>query len=108
MARRYRTRRSGNRVYRTQIVNNRSGSRRGGYNAGGLRMSNEFMIGALVGFTDLDQKLPAQLVLGAATAPIRGIGKYKAAAQGIIFGNLIQQVTKGGLNVGSGSGFKGI
>jgi len=53
----------------------------------------------------MDQKIPSQLVLGAATVPVRGAGMVKAAAQGIIFGNLIQSLKQGGVST---AGFKGV
>lgn len=83
-------------------------SRRGfraGYGKMGINMSTPFLVGALIGFTDYDKQIPGQLVLGAATAPIKGIGTIKAGAQGIIFGNLIQGIKNGGV---SSAGFKGI
>lgn len=102
MARRRNYRRSYSRrpYYRAKRY---GGSRRGGF---GLKLSMPFLIGCAVGFTDMDQKLPAQAVLGAATAPVRGMGAIKAAAQGVVFGNLIQQIkNKGGV---SSAGFQGV
>jgi hypothetical protein len=58
----------------------------------GLNVNMPFLAGAVIGFSDLDEKIPAQIVLGAATVPVRGLGTVKAAAQGIIFGNLLQQL----------------
>lgn len=71
----------------------------------GLNVSMPFLAGVAIGYTDLDSKIPSQLVLGAATAPIKGLGTVKAAAQGIIFGNLIQSIKNGGLST---TGFKGV
>ena len=71
----------------------------------GLNISMPFIAGAVVGYTDMDQKIPSQLVLGAATAPIKGIGTVKAAAQGIIFGNLVQTIKNSGVST---QGFKGV
>ena len=71
----------------------------------GLNVSPAFIAGMVVGFTDLDQKIPSQVVLGAATVPVRGAGMVKAAAQGIIFGNLIQSLKQGGVST---AGFKGV
>ena len=71
----------------------------------GLNISMPFIAGAVVGYTDMDQKIPSQLVLGAATVPVRGAGMVKAAAQGIIFGNLIQSLKQGGVST---AGFKGV
>jgi hypothetical protein len=101
MARRRNYRRSygGRRPYYSA----RSGGRRGGV---GINLSMPFLAGAIVGYTDMDNKIPAQLVLGAASAPVRGMGVLKGAAQGVVFGNLIQQIvaSKGV----SSSGFQGI
>ena len=71
----------------------------------GLNISMPFIAGAVVGYTDMDSKIPSQLVLGAATVPVRGAGMVKAAAQGIIFGNLIQSLKQGGVST---AGFKGV
>lgn len=71
----------------------------------GLNVSIPFLAGVAIGYTDLDQKIPSQLVLGAATAPVKGLGTVKAAAQGIIFGNLIQSLKQGGIST---AGFKGV
>lgn len=70
-----------------------------------VRLSPEFLAGVVVGFTDLDDKIPAELVLGVAAAPVTGIGKVKAAAQGIIIGNLVQTISKKGI---SGSSYQGM
>lgn len=85
-----------------------SASRRGFRgNFGGMRvnLSTPFLAGVAVGYTDLDAKIPGQLVLGAATAPVQGAGTIKAGAQGIVFGNLLQQVVGGNINK---TGFKGV
>ena len=60
----------------------------------GINLSTPFLAGLAVGFTDIDKKLPAEVVLGTAVAPVRGIGSIKAGAQGIIFGNLLQNLMK--------------
>lgn len=71
----------------------------------GLNISPAFLAGMAIGFTDMDERIPAQAVLGAATVPIRGAGMLKGVAQGIIFGNLVQQLKNGGA---SASGFRGV
>jgi hypothetical protein len=96
------------RKYRRRFSYARRAYRFGGRSYGGkmgLNISPAFLAGMAIGFTDLDQKIPGQLVLGTAVAPIKGIGTIKAGAQGIIFGNLLQTIKNGGL---SASGFKGI
>ncbi len=60
----------------------------------GINLSTPFIAGLAVGFTDIDKQVPAELVLGAAVAPVSGIGSIKAVAQGVIFGNLIQKFMK--------------
>lgn len=57
-----------------------------------LNTSMPFLAGAVVGFTNLDDKIPPMISLAAATMPISGggVGKIKAAAQGVVFGNLLQ------------------
>jgi hypothetical protein len=93
------------RYYRTRTVYRGGGGRSygrrsyGRRNNTGLNLSTPFLAGLVVGYTNLDDKIPAQLSLAAATAPIRmqGFGKIKALAQGIVFGNLIQSyMNKGG------------
>ncbi len=81
------------------------GTARKAYSKTGLNLSIPFLVGAMVGFTDLDQRIPSQIVLGAATVPMRGFGTIKAGAQGVIFGNLVQGLKNGGL---SSSGFRGV
>jgi len=71
----------------------------------GLSISPAFIAGVLIGLTDLDQKIPAHAVLIGAAAPVKGLGVVKAGAQGIIFGNTIQQLRNSGV---SSSGFQGI
>jgi hypothetical protein len=71
----------------------------------GLNISPAFIAGAMLGLTDLDQKIPAQAVLIGATAPVRGLGVVKGGCQGIIFGNTLQQIRNSGI---SKTGFQGI
>lgn len=66
------------------------------------------LAGIAVGFSNLDDKLPKSVVLGAAVAPVKGLGVVKSGAQGIIFGNLLQGLL-GRSNSGNLSGgFGGI
>jgi hypothetical protein len=79
---------------------------RRGKSSMGISKNMLFWGGAAIGFSNLDEKIPAQYSLLAATAPIYGggVGKIKAIAQGIVFGNIIQSMV--GKNYGSsGSGF---
>lgn len=72
----------------------------------GINLSTPFLAGALLGFTNHDKAIPPTILLATATAPLRGIGTIKAAAQGVIFGNMLQTFTgrqSGGSN-GSASG----
>ena len=76
----------------------------GAYKKTGLSLSMPFLIGAAVGLSNLDNKIPKDLTLVAATAPIRGFGSIKAAAQGVILGNVVQHFT--GFRTGSTPGYK--
>lgn len=71
----------------------------------GFNLTPAFMLGTVVGYTNFDDKIPAELTLAAASAPISGIGPVKAAAQGILMGNLIQSVIKNKGLSGKGSNF---
>ena len=81
----------------------RAGASRKGLGIGigkiGVKFSPTFLGGMVLGFTNLDEKLPQELVLATAVAPISGIGAVKGAAQGIVVGNLIQKLT-GGTSLG--------
>ena len=58
----------------------------------GLDLSPTFIAGAVAGWTDLDKKVPAEVVLLGATAPVRGFYKVKSVCQGAIFGNTIKSM----------------
>lgn len=82
-----------------------SGAKRGYRAAGrsyggkvGLNVSPAFLAGVVTGYTNLDDKLPGQLVLGAAVAPVNGLGVVKGFAQGVIAGNLVQTLMKTGVS----------
>jgi hypothetical protein len=79
------------------------GKSRGG--SMGINKYMPFWAGAAIGFSNLDDRIPAQYTLLAATAPISGggIGKIKAVAQGIVFGNIIQNITSGKTSIGGSS-----
>ncbi|MDO9573467.1 MAG: hypothetical protein Q7I94_00625 [Candidatus Contubernalis sp.] len=76
----------------------------GGY---GLNLSTPFMAGALIGFTNMDDKIPAEITLAGASMPIKGkgFGTVKAVSQGILMGNLIQSLVKNKGLSGKGSNF---
>jgi len=57
----------------------------------GLNMSLPTLAGVAIGFSNLDNKLPKDIVLAAAVAPVR-TGKIGSAARGIVFGNLLQGI----------------
>jgi hypothetical protein len=70
-----------------------------------MRLGPEFIAGLAAGLSNLDDRVPADLKLIAATAPVGGAagGKLKAFSQGMIFGNIVQH--KLGFRVGgSGAG----
>lgn len=106
MARRYRTYRRrgtyrGRRYYGTA-------SRRGfsaGYGKAGFNLTMPFIVGAAVGYGNMDAAIPAELTLAAAAAPVRGIGTVKGFAQGVLIGNLAQSMMKNKGLSGKGSNF---
>ena len=59
-----------------------------------LSITPAYMAGMAAGFSNYDKMVPAELILGAAVAPVRGIGTVKAVAQGALMGNLLQAVMK--------------
>ena len=62
------------------------------YKGYGVNISPAFLVGFGVGMTNLDNNIPAQYSLMAACMPFsgKGIGQIKAAAQGIVLGNIAQ------------------
>ena len=73
-----------------------SASRRGvGFSVGkfGLKLTPGMLMGALVGFSNLDAKIPKHVTLAAAIAPVSGIGAIQGVAKGVILGNLVQTLT---------------
>ena len=82
----------------------RSGGRsRGALGGLGLNLSVPTLAGIAIGFSNLDNKLPKDIVMAAAVAPIR-TGKIGSAARGIIFGNLLQGVLGRSGNTTSAAG----
>lgn len=77
------------------------------YRKSGLQLSTEFLAGAAIGLTNFDQKIPAEIKLIAACAPVKGLGKIKALAQGMIIGDIIQARTGFGLFTGGNGGSGG-
>lgn len=73
---------------------------RGYYKKSGLSLSTEFLAGAVVGLTNYDAKIPAELKILAACAPVKGFGRIKAFAQGMLLGDVIQART--GINIMGG------
>lgn len=92
-----------------------------GYSGGGYRGRGErgrggggrlfgigipFWIGAAVGLTNLDERIPAELKLAAACAPFK-LGAIKGVAQGMVLGDLAQK--RFGINLsGIGGGKNGV
>lgn len=76
----------------------------GGY---GLNLSTPFMLGTVIGYTNMDDKIPAEMTLAGASVPIqgKGFGNIKAVSQGILMGNLIQSLVKNKGLSGRGSNF---
>ena len=92
MARFRRFRRYTGRVYRRA---RRFGGWKRSFGRGrfGVNLSTPFLIGAAIGMTDLDQMIPAPVKILAACAPVRGLGPIKAAAQGMLVGDVVQSLT---------------
>lgn len=63
------------------------------YKRSGLQVSMPFLAGLGIGLTDLDNNIPPEIKLVAACLPFRGkgIGTIKAAAQGMILGDIVQK-----------------
>lgn len=76
----------------------------GGY---GVNLSTPFMLGAVIGFTNMDEKIPAEMTMAGASLPIqgKGFGSIKAVSQGILMGNLVQSLVKHKGLSGNGSNF---
>lgn len=72
-----------------------------GYGGFGLRLSTEYIAGIIIGMTNYDKQIPAEIKLAAAVAPITGLGKVKGFAQGLVLGDLIQN--KMGYTIGGGA-----
>jgi hypothetical protein len=101
MARRYynRARNYGGRAYnyaRSNYGRARSWGSRQQKGAIQLRVGQEWLAGAAIGMTNMDEKIPNELKLAGATMPVSGRygGKAKAVFQGMIFGNLAQYYLK--------------
>ena len=72
-----------------------SGGRRRSYRSRSrLNVSPAYVAGVAAGFSNYDKMVPAEIIIGAAVAPVRGIGTIKAVAQGALMGNLLQAVMK--------------
>lgn len=71
----------------------------------GLNISPTFLMGVAAGYSDVDKKIPAELVLLGATAPVKGYGKVKGVCQGAVFGNTLKSlVAKKGFSGTSAGG----
>lgn len=72
------------------------GARRRFYVGGqkfGVRLTMPFLIGVALGFSNLDDIVPAPIKILVAAAPIRGIGVFKGLAQGMLVGDVAQKLT---------------
>lgn len=74
---------------------------KGYYNKSGLQLSTEFIAGVAIGLTNYDARIPAELKILGACAPVKGFGKIKAFSQGMLLGDVIQART--GINILGGS-----
>ena len=69
-------------------------SRRGasiGFGKASLNISPGFIGGLIAGLTNYDNKIPADIRIAAAAAPIKGVGIVKSVAQGMILGDILQK-----------------
>ena len=107
MARRYRRSGSGSYRGRKYAYSAGRGGFAGSFGGYGLNLSTPWLAGAVVGFTNLDEKIPAELTLAASSIPLkgRGIGPIKGFAQGVLCGNLIQSLVANKGISGQGSNF---
>ena len=86
------------RQYRKVARRGFSRARRGASRANKLLgLDPAFVVGALVGYSNMDEKIPENVTLAAAVNPMKFKGAYQAkqAACGIIAGNKIQQFMNG-------------
>lgn len=69
----------------------------------GVTISTPFLVGMAVGLTDLDNNIPGEIKILAATLPVKGPGVQfiKTAAQGMILGDVVQKMTGFGLPLGN-------
>lgn len=69
--------------------------------------STPWLLGALVGLTDIDNKIPATAKVLAATMPVSGRigGKIRGVGQGMCFGDVIQKniLPMLGIKIGAGA-----
>lgn len=69
--------------------------------------STPWLLGALVGLTDIDNKIPATAKVLAATMPVSGRigGKIRGVGQGMCFGDVIQKniLPMLGIRIGAGA-----
>ena len=65
----------------------------------------ETLAGIGVGYSNLDEKIPSDLVVIGATAPVKGFVRPQKFFRGVMFGNRVKQLIGGsGFNSG-GYGF---
>ena len=72
-----------------------------------LVRSVPWIIGGLIGFTDIDNKIPASAKVLAATMPVSGRigGKIRSVGQGMCFGDVVQKnvLPLIGIKIGAGA-----
>ena len=62
-----------------------------GFGKASLNISPGFIGGLVAGLTNYDNKIPADIRIAAAAAPVSGIGVVKSVAQGMILGDILQK-----------------
>lgn len=77
---------------------------RGALKGIGLNLSMGFLGGLAAGVSNLDNRIPADIKIAAAAAPVSGLGMIKGIAQGMIIGDIVQKRLGFRLPVGSTSG----
>lgn len=74
----------------------------------GISISPATIAGIVIGYTNLDDKIPKGVTLTAAVAPVKGLGRVQTVARGIMFGNMIQAYTGRTGGTSLAGGFKGV
>lgn len=94
--------------FRTRASGSYHGARKryGGQSKGILGASMPYIAGFVIGMTNFDKTIPAEIKLGVACAPSGlmrgGLGVAQKFAQGLVLGDIVQLKT--GFTLGGGNG----